>query len=265
MTPTLLGSSANESTTSFDSHAAPEPPSRVSNSRLTFEEICQQLRRHCGDTRYNEGFETFSAEDLDAFVDVFSNNLRLAVAQARRNHGLPPLSDIQPSMMQPAATATPKRAKPSVKIVETEERLPKSLRESMGLLRAGILVTKFSAKRGEPSRRFLIVQDIRALFRGEVMSVPHLCWSPSQTESITQKFPLPYLRAVASGPNVNMRRNVRDGRIVGTMGERLDDEQCCSLDFTDRTIDLAFADSTTCRRWIRALELVVERNLSSDV
>ena len=137
--------------------------------------------------------------------------------------------------------------------------LPNSMREAMDVLRAGTDAVKFT-RHGEHVARFLCVQTRRIFYDNDVALVPCLCWAASASAEPSSYLALPDLIDISGAPSTTMLRDARTGSIVGARGEAIADNQCISMSFASRSLDVALADTVMCDRWKRALLMVIDRN-----
>lgn len=251
------------------------------NSREMFVQIVSILRARYGDPTPASPLADLTDEDLEDLTAHFHKELRKvcgrnsvtvndprapqtaatpAAAVARSTSTVSSASLHRDAVASsPTATNAAASSGNSSAATAVVVPVPRSLKESMVLLREGCFVTKFSNAKGKPSRRYVRVQHRRALIDGEMIPVPHFCWSATQAEEPSGELSLLTLSGVAVGPSPQIKPTPST-KIVGAQKEPIDDKQCLSVIFGDRSVDIALPTVAHCRAWERALTYVIDRN-----
>lgn len=212
------------------------------------------------------GLETMTDDDVAALVDCFRRDLEAAVAAARakasgRGSPTQPPKKLR-SNTSAALTATAPSNAASFTAESTNDVMSSSIhnvREAMTVLRSGTLHVKFSSRSGKPSVRHVRVMDRRAVHGGEMVLMPHLCWSTSAAEEPSNQLPLIELVDVRTGPSKDAAKNA-NGYVVDTAGNVIRDARCFSAVFSQRRVNLAAPSEAVADLWVKCLLMVVERN-----
>jgi hypothetical protein len=233
--------------------ATPSPPPQPSfdpkdQSRENFNLVVEFLRRRYDDPEPTSSLAALSAADIAGLAECLTGELRRIAS--RVSGGAAVTISVAPS---PAVTSAPADLHP----------LPNTIKDGMILLRNGARVTKFSARKGEPALRHVRVQSRRSLVDGDMVAVPHFCWSAAASEEATGQLSLLDLKDLATGPSVHMKRNA-SGAVVGAFDEIIPDRNCLCLIFRARSLDIAFPTEAQCRAWEKALWFVIARNRRMD-
>lgn len=243
-------------------------------SRENFLSVVAFLRRRYGDDDPSGSLAALTETDVRDLANLFADDLRIAVAKAAGNSSVaivttntdgravaavPGASQATPLQQHSRRSVSNDRDDDEEAAAATSARMPRTLREAMDLLKAGVFCTKYSKRAGKPALRHVRVQFRRALVDGDMVSAPHFCWGVSPADEPSGQMLLLDLKDLATGPSVKMKRNP-DGSIVGANGETIGDRQCLALEFASRSVDLAFSSEPECRLWEKALSFVISKN-----
>lgn len=128
------------------------------------------------------------------------------------------------------------------------------------IVMAGTDMVKYG-RNGSPQLRFFRVEYSDVKVGGDrTVAMPFLTWAKNAKASVSGRLPLVELREVTRGATTpNFKRNSRHV-VVGLRGEEVPPQQCFTLTFVDRPVDLYAPGAGDFDAWFAFMSLVVARN-----